>query len=343
MRKASSSSESIIGISGTNMIDLKKASCVLVTGGCGFIGSYVVNLLLREYPHLRVLNVDKLTYAADPSRIKETSQYVHFEEDVAVPHVMERIFNDYGVDAVIHLAAESHVDNSIRGGIAFIDTNVKGTAVIMEALKERKIPILFVSTDEVYGEAEGDREFVEEAPLAPRNPYSASKAAAELVVKGYGDTFGVPYVITRGSNTYGIHQHPEKLIPKSASLLRHGLPALLYGDGAQQREWLHAEDHASGIAHVLQLGTPGETYNIGSGVRASNKVVIEQISRIGKDMGVFPVPPSIEFIEDRLGHDFRYAIDSTKLRELGWQPAHLPGKHGPLEDETVAKILLETG
>jgi len=319
---------------------------ILVTGGCGFIGSSVVNQLLTRYPNVEVINIDALTYAADPTRVNATDKYTLIERWIDDAHSTKEIIARTKPDLVIHLAAESHVDRSIENGLKFVDSNVRGTASILEALKGTKIPILYVSTDEVYGEAQDTRGFLETDRKQPRNPYSATKAAGEDLVEAFANTFGVRFAITRGSNTYGARQNSEKFIPATVRRLRTGSPAVLYGDGQQVREWLHVEDHASAIIRVAELLLSGLDdggpfiYNIGSGVYGRNIDVFRQLAAASGAAN-----PSYELVRDRPGHDRRYSIDSRRLRRLGWQPEHSPagpqenGEFWPLEEAEVMAIV----
>lgn len=318
------------------MIDLAEAECVFVTGGCGFIGAEVVNQLLSRYPNLKVVNIDALTYAARCDRIEETPRYELIVERIEDQHAMRLLVDAYRPEAIIHLAAETHVDRSISGSIVFVDSNVKGTASILEAIKGKKTKLLYVSTDEVYGEAKGEREFVETDELNPRNPYSATKAAGEILVKAYANTFDIDYTITRGANTYGVGQRGGKLIPESVRRLVAGEHALLYGDGEHQREWLHVSDHASGIIQALLVGGDGRTFNIGSGTRATNQQVVAQIAAAVYGRQSIP-HPFVEYGPDRLGHDTRYALDSSKLKETGWK-TEFQGPL-PLHEETLNLII----
>lgn len=318
---------------------------VIVTGGCGFIGSELVNQLLAKYPQMGVFNIDKLTYASDENRVKTNGRYTLLEEDIAlntdlVPSIVP--------DLIIHLAAETHVDRSIKDNRQFVLTNVLGTQNLLDIANKYKIPLVYVSTDEIYGEAkEGDRGFVESDALRPRNPYSATKAAAEHLVQASFNTHGSLAAITRGSNTYGVGQFPEKLIPATIERLLRGAPAELYGDGEQIREWIHVSDHASGILWVAgllasQSGVEHSkqlpVYNLGSSCRSSNLSTVRQLIDVGIAKG-FWESGSISHITDRPGHDRGYAIDSSKILETGWAPSFSGGIKGPLDEQTVVDMI----
>ncbi len=308
---------------------------VLVTGGCGFIGSNFVKYLLREKGEIRVVNLDLLTYAGNPENVAECegdARYRFVRGDVCDRALVEEVFARYGIDTVVHFAAESHVDRSIEDPEVFLRTNILGTQVLLEAARRSwslgggekhsrayraGVRYLQVSTDEVYG-ALGPEEaaFTEERPLAPNSPYSASKAGADLLVRAYHETYGLPVQITRCSNNYGPYQFPEKLIPLMIHNALEGKALPVYGDGLQVRDWLYVEDHCRAIAAVLDGGQDGAVYNIGGGNERTNLEIVRLIlGKLGKP------ETQIEHVEDRPGHDRRYAIDSGKIeRELGWRP-----------------------
>jgi len=305
---------------------------LLVTGGAGFIGSNFARLMLERHPDLRVVVFDKLTYAGNPRNLEDLierfgGRYGFVQGDIADAGAVEATFREWSIDSVANFAAATHVDRSILGAEDFLQTDVHGTFVLLEAAKAFGIErYLQVSTDEVYGEVlEGASS--ETAPLAPRNPYSASKGGGDLMVLAYHHTYGLPVVITRGSNTFGPYQYPEKVVPLFVSNAIDNLPLPLYGDGRHVREWTYVLDHCAGIDLLLQWGEPGEVYNVGSGDRREN---IEVTNRI---LGLLEKPASlIQPVADRPGHDRRYAMDSSKLRALGWRPER------PFEerlDETV--------
>lgn len=294
---------------------------LIVTGGCGFIGSNFVRLILTEKPDWRVTNVDKLTYAGNPANLADLASnpnYRFVKADICDKTAMAALFAEKP-DAVVHFAAESHVDRSITGPEIFVQTNVMGTQILLECAREAKTQrFLHVSTDEVYGSLGPTGYFTETTPYAPNSPYSASKAGSDMLARAYHHTFGMDTVITNCSNNYGPYQFPEKLIPLLITNLMDGLQIPIYGDGKNVRDWLHVEDHCRGILLALEKGKAGETYNIGGNNEWKNIDIAREILRImGKDES------SIRYVTDRLGHDLRYAIDSSKIqRELGWKPKH---------------------
>lgn len=298
---------------------------LLVTGGAGFIGSNLVRYFLREYEDVEVVNLDLLTYAGRLENLREVEddpRYTFVQGDICDGEVVLDLMK--GVDAVLNLAAESHVDRSIDSDAPFIRTNVMGTRVLLAAALERGVPrFVQVSTDEVYGELPWmDPEdpdpirprFTEETPLSPRSPYSASKAAADLLALAYHTTHGMDVVITRCSNNYGPYQYPEKLIPLMITRALQGLSLPVYGDGLNIRDWIHVEDHCRGLDAALRHGAPGGVYNFGGDAERTNLAVVRGIlEALGADEGL------LTFVEDRKGHDRRYAIDSSRAEtELGW-------------------------
>ena len=308
---------------------------VLVTGGAGFIGSAVVRHLIHT-TEATVVTVDALTYAGHRENLVPVadSERHHFEqEDITDAPAMHRLFREYEPDAVMHLAAESHVDRSIDGPAAFVQTNVVGTQVLLEAARtyweEQGMPpdfrFLHVSTDEVYGELGETGAFTEETPYDPSSPYSASKAGADHLVRAWHRTYGLPVLITNCSNNYGPYQHPEKLIPVVIQNALDGAPIPVYGDGKNVRDWLYVEDHVRALLRVLDDGQAGETYNVGGREERTNIALVRQIC----DLLDARRPDALEgshrdlitFVEDRPGHDWRYAIDPSKMEEeLGWTP-----------------------
>lgn len=293
---------------------------VLVTGGMGFIGSNFILYMLSQYSNLRITNLDALTYAGNPDNLEEVSsseRYRFVKADITNHVQLERIFAETAYDAVVHFAAESHVDRSIADPEAFVRTNVWGTFQLLEAAKRHRVSkFIHVSTDEVYGSLEDTGCFTEESPLAPNSPYSASKAGSDLLARAYGQTYGLPVVITRCSNNYGPRQFPEKLIPTIILRALHDEPIPIYGDGSNVRDWLHVTDHCTAIDFALRVGKVGEVYNIGGHNERTNLDVVRMI------LQVLNKPESlITFTSDRPGHDKRYAIDPSKSeRELGWRP-----------------------
>ncbi|MFE5470532.1 dTDP-glucose 4,6-dehydratase [Bacillus safensis] len=289
----------------------------LITGGAGFIGLNFVKLMLQD-ADVRLTVFDKLTYASHPEEMDELIKLSHFrfiQGDITLQHELDQAFDEV-YDAIIHFAAESHVDRSIESAEPFIQTNVLGTYRMLEAvLKGKAKKLIHISTDEVYGDLEpDDPAFTEKTPLSPNNPYSASKASSDLLVKSYIHTHHLPAMITRCSNNYGPYQHEEKLIPTIIRKAVNGEKIPIYGDGQQIRDWLYVEDHARAVKQVLENGTAGQVYNIGGGNEKTNldltKTILSQLG-ISHDQ--------IAFIQDRKGHDRRYAINASKLKgELGW-------------------------
>lgn len=295
---------------------------VLVTGGCGFIGSNLIRYLRRERPGWTLLNLDKLTYAGNLENLADLEgdpRHVFVRGEVGNRELVEHLLARHRVEAVLHLAAESHVDRSILGPEAFIHTNVLGTQQLLEASRKHGVRrFLMVSTDEVYGSLGPTGAFTEHSPLQPSSPYSSSKASADLLALAWHHTFHLDVVVTRCSNNYGRYQFPEKLIPLMVVNALHGKPLPVYGDGGNVRDWLHVEDHCAALLLALEKGRAGQVYNIGGGAERRNLEIVKGIlSLLGKPESL------IRFVQDRPGHDRRYAIDPTKIRtELGWQPAH---------------------
>ncbi|MEW6059383.1 MAG: dTDP-glucose 4,6-dehydratase [Actinomycetota bacterium] len=289
---------------------------VLVTGGAGFIGSHLVDLLL-ERPGTRVTVLDKLAYAGTVQNLRAHEPDPRFRfvrGDVSEPEVVAPLVDE--ADRVVHAAAESHVDRSIADSRVFVISNVLGTQVLLEACREADKPMLFVSTDEVYGSGAAEGAFTETDPLLPRNPYAASKAGADLLCRSYFATYGMPVTTVRGTNTFGPRQHPEKAIPTFVVAALRGRPIPVYGDGSNRREWLYVRDFVRAIAAVLEAGEPGAVYNIGGGAEMSNLELASRICALaGADESL------ISFVPDRPGHDFRYGLAWERLSELGWRPA----------------------
>ncbi len=300
----------------------------LVTGGLGFIGSNFVRLAMRERPEVEIVNLDAMTYAGNPANLREIegeARYRFFKGNVCDPAAVRTAIGD-GVDAIVNFAAETHVDRSILDPEEFLRTDILGTHVLLEAVRELGIArFLQVSTDEVYGHvAQG--ESLESDPLRPRSPYSASKAGGDLQVLAYHTTYGTPVVITRGSNTYGPYQYPEKLIPLFITNLIDDQHVPVYGDGLQVRDWLYVEDHARGILHALEYGEPGNVYNVGGGNPRTNI----EITRLLVDDCGRAMETHVKHVVDRPGHDRRYAVNSSKLHGLGWAP-RMPFDEGIIE------------
>jgi dTDP-glucose 4,6-dehydratase len=318
------------------MIDAKQFTRrIVVTGGAGFIGSNLLLYLVPKYPDYLFVNVDCLTYAGNLSNLKsiERSPNYAFEKiNICDMPAMQDCFERYQVNGVIHLAAESHVDRSITEPAEFIRTNVLGTFVLLELARQRmdetgNFRFHHVSTDEVYGSLGATGSFVESSPYQPNSPYSASKAASDHLVRAYHKTYGLNTVTTNCSNNYGPYQFPEKLIPlmiRNAKNGLTGLPLPVYGDGKNSRDWLYVEDHCRALDIVFHTGQTGRTYNIGGGKEFQNLELVLKICRILDEMlGGGPRERLITFVKDRPGHDFRYAIDSSRIRtELGWQPLY---------------------
>ena len=305
---------------------------ILITGGVGFIGSHLVRLMVNKYPNYLIVNLDALTYAGNPANLRDVEQAANYRferVDICDVEAVREVFDRHSIDSVIHLAAESHVDRSIDDPFAFARTNVLGTLTLLQVAKERwtdEAPHLFyhVSTDEVYGSLGAEGAFTELSRYEPHSPYSASKASSDHFVRAFHDTFGLPIVVSNCSNNYGPYQFPEKLIPLFINNIRERRPLPVYGRGENVRDWLYVEDHARAIDLIFHHGRVGETYNIGGSNEWRNidlvRLLVATTDRLlgraeGEDDNL------ITFVRDRAGHDLRYAIDSTKLREeLGWTP-----------------------
>ncbi len=294
---------------------------ILVTGGAGFIGSNFVRMVLSEHPDCFIINVDKLTYAGNLENLAgflDHSNHKFIKGDICDGASVGKIIDEHQVDTIINFAAESHVDRSITGPKVFIETNVTGTLTLLEAARDKKLErFIQISTDEVYGALGPKGKFTEQTPLSPNSPYSASKAAADHLVKAFGHTWGVKYNITRCSNNYGPYQFPEKLIPLMINNALNDKELPVYGDGLYVRDWLYVYDHCTAVWQVLQKAPPGEIYNIGGFNEKTNLEVIDVIlSRLDKPKSL------IKHVTDRLGHDRRYAIDANKIiTELDWRPS----------------------
>ncbi|HDR5348737.1 dTDP-glucose 4,6-dehydratase [Bacillus cereus group sp. MYBK59-1] len=295
---------------------------VLVTGGAGFIGSNFVRYMVKKYPEYNIVNLDSLTYAGNLENLKDIeklSNYKFVKGDIADRQFINQLFKEEKFDYVLNFAAESHVDRSITNPDIFIQTNIQGTQVLLDAAKNAEVKkYLQVSTDEVYGTLGETGYFTEETPLASNSPYSSSKAGADLLVRAYHETFGLPVNITRCSNNYGPFHFPEKLIPLMIINALNDKQLPVYGDGLNVRDWLHVEDHCQAIDLVLHKGKNGEVYNVGGNNERTNIEIVKTILKaLGKPESL------IKYVTDRPGHDRRYAIDATKLREeLGWSPKY---------------------
>ncbi|SMP52576.1 dTDP-glucose 4,6-dehydratase [Anoxynatronum buryatiense] len=315
------------------MTDMKT---ILVTGGAGFIGSNFVRMMVKKYPKYTIINIDALTYAGNIenlSGVDASTNYLFVKADIRDRNVVEQLFKTKNIDMVVNFAAESHVDRSIEEPEVFLNTNIIGAQVLLDVAKKYwkinladkyckayrpGVKFLQVSTDEVYGALGTTGKFVETMPLLPNSPYSASKASADLIVRAYHETYGLPVNVTRCSNNYGPYQFPEKLIPLMINNCLRGKDLPVYGDGLQIRDWLHVSDHCQAIDIVLHNGKKGEVYNIGGNNEKSNieivKLIIKTL-RKSEDL--------IRHVKDRPGHDRRYAIDNSKITtELGWEPAY---------------------
>ncbi|OPZ60882.1 MAG: dTDP-glucose 4,6-dehydratase [Deltaproteobacteria bacterium ADurb.Bin510] len=293
---------------------------VLVTGGCGFIGTNLVRLILETRPDWHVVNLDLLTYAGNLENVaglEETGRYEFVRADIADSAAVDAIFEEQQFDLVLNLAAESHVDRSISDPGIFIKTNVMGTQVLLDAALKHKVHrFVHISTDEVYGSLGAEGQFHEKLPIKPNSPYSASKAGADLLVRAYVKTYGLDAVVTRCSNNYGPYQFPEKLIPLMVLNALEDKPLPVYGDGKNVRDWIYVKDHCRGIITVAEKGRTGEAYNMGGDAERENIFIVRYILKhLGKDESL------IKYVKDRPGHDFRYAMDFSKIqKELGWEP-----------------------
>jgi len=307
---------------------------ILVTGGAGFIGSHLVRRLLQKHPKTQILNLDALTYAGNLDNLKDCEaarNYHFFKGDINDFKLLQELFKTQNFDAVVHLAAESHVDNSIKNPFAFAQTNIQGTLNLLEAARQhwgnhsKDQRFYHISTDEVFGSLGPEGQFTEATPYDPRSPYSASKAASDHLVRAYFHTYGLPIVLSNCSNNYGPSQHTEKLIPLMIQNIIDQKPLPVYGKGENIRDWLYVEDHAEAIDLILHQGKIGETYGIGGDNEQKNlDLVYYLIKQVDKKLNR-PVGTSIEliqFVSDRLGHDYRYAIDASKIKlELKWKPS----------------------
>jgi dTDP-glucose 4,6-dehydratase len=305
---------------------------ILITGGAGFIGSHVIRRFVTNYPDYNIINLDSLTYAGNLENLRDIETFANYEFvkcDITDRAAIEALFTSKKIHSVIHLAAESHVDRSITNPIDFVMTNVVGTVVLLNAFKAHgnvtEGRFYHVSTDEVYGTLGDDGKFTEETPYDPNSPYSASKASSDHFVRAYHETFKLPMVISNCSNNYGSHQFPEKLIPLMIHNIKNNKPLPVYGKGENIRDWLWVNDHAKAIDVIFHSGKNGETYNIGGNNEWKNIDLVHKLceimdQKLGRDAG--ESAKLITYVTDRAGHDFRYAIDASKLEnELGWKPS----------------------
>lgn len=321
---------------------MRTKKTIIITGGAGFIGSHVVRRFVLNYPEYKIINFDKLTYAGNLANLRDIENepnYLFVKGDITDADQVARLFRQEKAEGIIHLAAESHVDRSIHNPLEFVQTNVLGTVVLLNAaLQQTKanrsgknategggIRFYHISTDEVYGALGAEGLFTEDTPYDPHSPYSASKAASDHFVRAYGDTYGLDIVISNCSNNYGSHHFPEKLIPLAINNIKNNKPIPVYGKGENVRDWLWVEDHARAIDLLFHQGKSGETYNIGGNNEWKNIDLIRLLCQImdrklGRKPGISE--SLITFVEDRAGHDLRYAIDATKIRtQLGWEPS----------------------
>lgn len=309
---------------------------ILITGGAGFIGSHLVQLMVKKYPQYRIVNLDKLTYAGNLENLREVESapnYVFVKGDILDQELLKELFELYQFDGIIHLAAESHVDRSISNPLSFLETNVIGTMCLLntarDAWKDKGNKLFYhISTDEVYGSLGETGYFTEETAYDPRSPYSASKASSDHLVRAYYHTYNLPVIISNCSNNYGPYQFPEKLIPLMINNIKNNKPLPVYGDGKYTRDWLWVGDHAAAIDLIFHRGRVGETYNIGGNNERKNIELVHTLCDIMDELLDRPKGTSkelITFVKDRPGHDRRYAIDATKIKnELGWEPTVQP-------------------
>jgi dTDP-glucose 4,6-dehydratase len=290
---------------------------ILVTGGAGFMGSYFIKYLISKHPYIEIINFDSLTYAGNLDNLKsltDNGRYEFVKGDITDINLLDKIVQEHNIELIVNFAAETHVDNSIQSPLKAVNTNVMGVATILEVVRKYNIELLQISTDEVFGTTDTEA-FTEESNFSPNSPYSAGKAGGDLLCRAYFETYGTKVIVTHSCNVMGPNQYPEKLIPLAITNLIEGKKIPLYGDGLNVREWIYVEDHSRAIEYIMENGSIGEVYNIGTGYEFTNLDLITKLlhnMKQGED--------KIEYVKDRPGHDRRYAIDSSKLRKLGWSP-----------------------
>ena len=290
---------------------------ILVCGGAGFMGSYFIKYMLKKHPHIWIVNYDKLSYAGNLNNLNETEadeRYTFIRGDITDKEHLEKIIQRFKIDYLVNFAAESHVDRSILKATDFIKSNIEGVHILLEVVTQFKIPFIQISTDEVFGEVENGK-FTEEHPFRPNNPYSASKAAGDLLCRAYYVTHQTPVIVTHSCNVMGSHQFPEKLIPGFIIRLLNSQKVTVHGDGRNIREWIYVEDHSRAIEFIMKNGLPGRVYNIGTGYEKSNMEITELIlDKLGKNRTF------VDYVPQRKGNDWRYALDTSCLNEMGWKP-----------------------
>lgn len=310
---------------------------ILITGGAGFIGSHIVKSFVVKYENYFIINLDKLTYASDLNYLKDiegNDNYYFLKGDVCDSTLLDNLFNQFPIDYIIHLAAESHVDNSIKNPINFIHTNILGTVNLLEVARKnwanssKKHLFYNISTDEVYGSLGKHGLFTEKSSYSPNSPYSASKASADHFIRAYGKTYDLPFIISNCSNNFGPHQHFEKLIPLTINCIRNGKNIPIYGKGDSVRDWIYVLDHVEAVDIIFHYGKIGDTYNVGSSNEWENLALVEKIcDLVDEKAGTKNSRDLISFVKDRPGHDMRYAIDSSKIcDELNWKPKYSMNK-----------------
>lgn len=290
---------------------------ILVTGGAGFMGSYFIKYLISNHPYIEIINFDTLTYAGNLDNLKsltDNGRYKFVKGDIIDINLLDKIVQENNIELIVNFAAETHVDNSIQSPLKAVNTNVMGVATILEVVRKYNIELLQISTDEVFGTTDTEA-FTEESNFAPNSPYSAGKAGGDLLCRAYFETYGTKVIVTHSCNVMGPNQYPEKLIPLAITNLIEGKKIPLYGDGLNVREWIYVEDHSRAIEYIMENGSIGEVYNIGTGYEFTNLDLITKLLQNMKED-----ENKIEYVKDRPGHDRRYAIDSSKLRKLGWSP-----------------------